>query len=249
MVNILSVKNLNCGNIFNNISFNITEKSFNILVGKNGVGKTALIYAILGLTKYQGDINFKYCREDIGCISDFSEIMEDNVFEYLSKPLKNLNYSEEKVKKTVYGITKKLGIEDLLEKNSNELNNEEKLMMLLTHSIIHNPKLVIIDNTLDELHESNKVKFINYLISMNASVILVTNDSRYFKYANKILVMTKSKVEIIREKTSIKKLENLLVKNNSELPFSLELSHKLYAYGVVKELYNNNSELVDNIWK
>ena len=249
MVNLLSVKKLKCGSVFNNISFNIAEKTFNILIGKNGVGKTALVYSILGLIKYEGEIIFKYERKDIGCISDFSEIIEDNIFEYLSKPLKNLGYSDDKAKKTTYSVTKKLGINNLLDKSKNELDSEQRLLVLLAHTIIHNPKLVIIDNTLDELHESSKLKFINYLLSMNAAVILITNDSRYFKYAKKLLIMTKSSIEIVKDKISITKLENLLNKNNSELTFSLELSHKLYEYGIIDTLYNDNSELVGHIWK
>lgn len=248
-MNLLSIKNANYKNIYKNITFSIGEKSFNILIGKNGVGKTTLIYSILGLNKYTGEIKFKYNRKDIGCVSDFSDIILDNIFDYLKSPLINLGYSEERAIKTVYSVSKKLGIDKLLDKSRCDLSDEQRLLVLLTHAIIHNPKLVIIDNTLEELCETNKNKFINYLISMKTTVILVTNDSRYFKYSNKLLIMTKSKIETIKDSTSITRLENLLVKNNSELPFSLELSHKLYSYKVIKKLYNNNSELVENIWK
>ena len=249
MGNLLSVKSISYNNIFKDLSFNITEKSFNILVGKNGVGKTTLLYSIIGLLKCSGDIKFKHERKDIGIVSDFSDITRDNAFEYLKEMLVNLNYSDDKAKKTIYNVSKKLGIDNILEVSKDTLTNEEKLLVLLTHAIIHNPKLVIIDNTLDELSETNKLKFINYLISMNTTVILVTNDSRYFKYANKLLVMTKSRIEVVKENRSISKLEKLLVRNNSELPFALDVSNKLYSYGVIKKLYNNNSELVDNIWK
>ena len=249
MVNLLSVKNLSSNDLFTNLSFNIVEKSFNILIGKNGVGKTTLVYSILDLVPYKGKINFKYKKSDIGCISDFSDMIPENVYDYLAAPLLNLNYSDDKARKIVYSISKKFGISNLLSKNSDELHDEEKLLVLLCHSVIHEPKLVIIDNTLDELKESNKVKFINYLLKLKTTVIFVTNDSRYFKYANKLLVMTKSKMEEIKESAPINKLEQALVKNNSELPFSLDLSNKLYSYGMIKELYNSNSELVNNLWK
>ena len=249
MSNLLSVKGLSVNNIFSNISFNIAEKSFNILVGKNSIGKTCLVCSILGLTKYKGEIEFKYDRKDIGCISDYTYITENSVFEYLSKPLINLGNTESKTEKTVYSVAKRLGIDNLLNKTREQLNIEETLMVMLMHAVVHNPKLVIIDNTLDELHESNRIKFIKYLKSMKTTVIFVTNDSRYFRYSNRILVMTKSKMETIKDSMSITRLENLLVKNNSELPFNLELSSKLYSYGLIKELYNDSSELVENIWK
>lgn len=249
MGNLLTVKNISYNEIFKNLSFSITEKTFNILVGKNGIGKTTLLYSVVGLLNCGGDIKFKYEKKDIGIISDFSEITKDSAFDYLNDLLLNLNYSEEAAKKTIYSVSKKLCIENLLDKNKNDLNCEQNLLVLLVHTIIHNPKLVIIDNTLDELSETNKMRFINYLLNMDTTVILVTNDSRYFKYSNKLLIMSKSKIEVIKESKSITKLEKILLKNNSELPFSLELSNKLYSYGIVKELYNSNSELVNNIWK
>lgn len=249
MGSLLSVKSISYSDIFKDLSFNISEKSFNILVGKNSVGKTTLLYSIVGLLKCSGEIKFKGEKKDIGFISDFSDITKDTAFEYLKELLANLGYSDDKINKTIYSVSKKLGISEILDVNRDKLSNEEKLLVLLTHSVIHNPELVIIDNTLDELSETNKLKFINYLINMKTTVILVTNDSRYFKHANKILVMTKSKVEVIKESKSINRLEKILTRNNSELPFSLELSNKLYSYGVVKKLYNDNSELVNNIWK
>lgn len=249
MSNLLSVKDISYNNVFKNLTFNISDKSFNILAGKNSIGKTTLLYSIVGLLNCSGEINFKGKRNDIGFISDFSEITKDTAFNYLKELLINLGYTDEKAKKTIYSVSKKMGIDNMLDVNTNDLSNEERLLVLLAHSVIHNPKLVIIDNTLDELSETNKTRFINYLINMKTTVILVTNDSRYFKYANKILVMNKTKMVIIKESKSINRLEKILVKNNSELPFALELSNKLYSYGVVKKLYNSNSELVNNIWK
>ena len=66
-------------------------------------------------------------------------------------------------------VSKKLGIDKLLDKSKCDLSDEQRLRVLLTHAIIHNPKLVIIDNTLEELCETNKNKFINYLISMKTN--------------------------------------------------------------------------------
>lgn len=249
MSNILSVKNLSYSKLFKNMSFSIAEKSFNILIGKNGVGKTTLLYSLLGLKSCSGEIKLKYERKDIGIVSDFSEITKENAFSYLLQMLLDLGYDRENASKIIYNVSKKLGIEKILDINKEDLTNEEYLLVLLTHSIIHNPKLVIIDNTLDELTETNKNNFIKYLLDMKITVILVTNDSRYFKYSNKLLIMTPNKMEIVNDSKSISKLESLLIKNNSELPFELELSSKLYSYGVIKEIYSSNSELVNNIWK
>ena len=61
--------------------------------------------------------------------------------------------------------------------------------------------------------------------------------------------MTKDNIEEIKQSKSISSLEKKLIRNNSELPFCLELSNKLYLYGIIDKLYNTNSELVENIWK
>ena len=249
MVNLLRVKDLKCGNILNGLSFSIKEKTFNILIGKNGIGKTTLVKSILGLTKYTGEIEFKYDRKDIGVISDFTSITEDTVFKYLMQPLLNLEYSEERARKAVYNNAKKLGIDHLLEQSGDRLNDEQTLMVLLCHTLIHKPKLIIIDNTLDALSNRSKKLFLSYLFSFKQTVIFVTNDSRYFKYANRLLIMTRSNVQEIKQSKSLNSLERKLLRSNSELPFSLELSSKLYSYGIVDKLYNDNSELVNDIWK
>ena len=249
MSNLLCVRDLNYKNILNNISFNISDKSFNILVGKNGVGKTTLVKCILGLTKYKGNINLNIDRKDIGCISDFSCITCDDVYTYLSSPLLNIGYSEDKAKKSIYSIAKKLNISNLITKEKNNLNEEQKILVIIAHAIIHKPKLIIIDNTLETLSFSNRQRLINYLTSINSTIIFVTNDSKYFKYANKILLLTSNKMEEIKGNKSIDKLENKLIKNHSELPFNLELSLKLYSYGMLNKLYNTNRELIDEIWK
>ena len=248
MVNLLQVKDLKTG-VLNGLSFSIKEKTFNILVGKNGVGKTTLIKSILGLTNYTGNIEYKYDRSDIGVISDFTYITEKTVFDYLIKLLLNLNYSEERARKAVYNNAKKLGIDHLLEQSSDKLNDEESLMVLLCHTLIHKPKLIIIDNTLDVLSNRSKKLFLSYLFSFKQAVIFVTNDSRYFKYANRLLIMTRSNVQEIKQSKSINSLEKKLLRSNSELPFSIELSSKLYSYGLIDKLYSDNSELVNNIWK
>ena len=249
MVNLLRVKDLKYGEVFNNLSFSIKEKTFNILIGKNGIGKTTLIKSILGLVNCTGEIEFKYERKDIGVISDFTSITEDTVFKYLMKPLLNLNYSEERARKAVYNNTKKLGIDHLLEQPASKLNDEQTLMVLLCHTLIHKPRLIIIDNTLDVLSNRSKKLFLSYLFSLKQTVIFVTNDSRYFKYANRLLIMTKSNVQEIKQSKSINSLEKKLLRSNSELPFSIELSSKLYSYGLIDKLYSDNSELVNNIWK
>ena len=248
MVNLLQIKDLKCG-ILNGLSFSIKEKSFNILIGKNGVGKTTLIKSILGLTKYTGEIEFKYERKDIGVISDFTSITGDTVFKYLMQPLLNLNYSEERARKAVYNNAKKLEIDHLLELSGDKLNDEQTLMVLLCHTLIHKPKLIIIDNTLDVLSNRSKKVFLNYLFSFKQTVIFVTNDSRYFKYATRLLVMTRSNVQELKQNKSINSIERKLLRSNSELPFNLELSSKLCSYGIIDKLYNDSSELVNNIWK
>ena len=249
MVNLLSVKDLKYKEILDGLSFSIKEDTFNILIGKNGVGKTTLVKAILGLIDYTGDIRFKYKRKDIGVITDFTEITKDTVSDYLLEPLLNLGYTETRAKRVVYTTAKHLGIGTLIERKTNTLTEEEELIVLLVHSIIHKPKLVIIDNTLDILSSHNKKAFINYLKNIKITVIFITNDSRYFKYGNRLLIMTKDNIEEIKQSKSISSLEKKLIRNNSELPFCLELSNKLYLYGIIDKLYNTNSELVENIWK
>ena len=161
MSSILSIENLIYKDILNGVSFDLKENTFNILMGENGCGKTMLVKCIAGLLKFDGTIvvnhsvmcddNINELRKEIGVLTDIDTLLPGTVLYNITYPLINLNYSEEEAKKRAYEISKKLGLNRLLLKDISELSLVERKIVSFCVSIIHNPKLIIIDDAFDEL--------------------------------------------------------------------------------------------------
>lgn len=260
MGNILKIENLRYKNILNNISFSLEEETFNILIGPNGSGKTTLIKSIVGLIKYEGSITFlgelvsdkniTELRKNIGMFTSTNILLPNNVLYNLIYPLLNLNYTDIDAKKKAYEISKKLGISDLLLKRVSELSISETKIVSFAVSLIHNPKLVIIDDSFDELDSINREKIIKYLKNLNKKTILfITNNESDIMLADNLIIMKDGKISIQGKFDKIIEKEINFTKNNVPMPFMVDLSHKLKSYDLIDNIFLDMDEMVSAIWK
>ena len=257
MAKILTIENLQYKNILKNISFSLEEKSFNILVGPNGSGKTTIVNCLRGIFKYKGNIlvGNQDIKSDlnllkkIGFFIDEEYILEKNIFEELLSFLLNLNYTEEKAKKRIYSISKKIGVTNILYKKQNELKCYEKTIVSFLFSVIHEPQILVIDNELNTLDKKNKDNVLNYITNMKKTTILfITTQSDYFELGTNFIFIKDGKNILSIGQSKIKDNEKTIVKSGSKLPFSMDLSNKLIAYELINNEGTNIKELVDLIW-
>ncbi len=260
MSSILRMENLKYKNILNGISLSIEENTFNVLIGPNSSGKTTLTKAILGLIKYEGNIvfldflstkkNIKKIRKDIGLFSNLNKLLNGTVIYNIMFPLLNLGYNEEEAKEKIYTITKKLEINKILLKNIDDLTSSEKKLTSFAVAIANSPKLVIIDDSLDELDNYNRNKIINYLKKMKDSTILfITNNADDILCADNLILIKNGQIVDSGETKKILENEKQFSKNNIPMPFLADLSHKLKAYNVIDEICLDIDEMVDEVWK
>lgn len=258
MESILKVENLKYKDILKDITFSLEENSFNILVGQNGSGKTTLVNAIRGLIKVEGNIivlnnNIDYKKKacfykDIGFFVSDEIYFEDNIFNELLGLLINLKCEQEKAKKRIYSIAKKFDITSILFKNINELLGYERTLVAFFFSIIHEPKLLIIDNDLENLNEFYKDKIFNYIKNQKKiTTLFITTNSTYFCKADQIIFLKDGK---ILDQVSFDNLkEKVLLKCCSNLPFCIDLSNKLISYGLLENIILDAEEMVNEIWE
>ena len=113
----LKVEKLSFKDILKDINFNLEEGTINALIGKNTNDKTLLLKSLFGLVNYQGIIRINDnitkqndLKKEFGLYIGTNNLENKTVFSKIVEPLINLDYDQDKAKKKVYEITKKLDI-------------------------------------------------------------------------------------------------------------------------------------------
>lgn len=256
----LVIENLNYKDKLKNIDLNLKKGQMNVLMGKSGSGKTLLLKSIFGLINTEGNIiydnifltkeNKNESIKNFGIYLGIDRLENKKVFDNLIDPLINLNYDINIAKKKVYEISKKFNIENILYKEIELLSYSQKKIVSFVQSIIHEPKIILLDNIFDSLDIYNKNMIVKYLKSIKKSIIIfVTNNSEDLMFADNLIIIKNGKI-IVNE--NIKKLieeEKIFTKNDIKLPFLIDLSYKLKSYEVIDKLINDYDEMVDEIWQ
>lgn len=210
-MNLISVKNVSFSyeniDVLNNISFDIEKNDYLCIVGENGSGKSTLIKGLLKLKKPKsGEIIFNNIKSsEIGYISQNDNIGQNfiaSVYEIvLSGTLNKLNgrfFYSSKEKEVAKNNIKRLGIENIINKNFNSLSGGQKQRVLLARALCASSKLIILDEPNTGLDKNASVELYNIILDLNKegiSVVMVTHDiDSALKYSNKILHLDNDEV-------------------------------------------------------
>lgn len=183
--------NLNLGQFsLKDLSIDIKENEYFIVLGPTGAGKTVLLEAIAGLNPISsGEIwingrEISYLRPEQ---RDISIVYQDQMlFPHLSVE-KNIAFSlkmrrlnETEIKKRVTDVAIKLGIDHLLGRKPRTLSGGERQRTALARALVANPKVLLLDEPLGALDEETKEKLQHELKHIhqyfNITIIHVTHD-------------------------------------------------------------------------
>lgn len=259
----LKVQNLYYKDILKDIDLELEQSIICALMGKNGSGKTLLLKSIFGLVDTVGLISIKdviiseetakTIKNKLGIFLGIDNLENGNVFSNILEPLKNLEYDEIKAKNKVYEISKKLDIENLLYKEIDQLSYTEKKVVSFAISVVHEPKILLLDNIfdcLDSNYKSKVVSYLNYLKKSKKSIIIfTTNDSDDLKYTENLLIMKNGKIIVNDKIDNLIQNESKFTKTDIKLPFLIDLSYKLKSYGLIDQIINGYEEMVDEVWQ
>ncbi len=247
----------------NKVNFSIKRGRIFGLLGPNGAGKTTLIRIITQITKPdEGEIIFDDSKLELSHISNIGYLPEERGLYPNMKIREQLVYLAslkgipiKTIKQNMLELFKKFDIENWLDKKPSELSKgmQQKVQFILT--ILHKPKLIILDEPftgLDPINTNLMKKEIREMSNRGVSIIFSTHRMEQVEeICEDIVLINKGKVLLTGNVDEIKykfKKNHFLIKYKGEIPQNLLdelniISHKNNEIVVKNEFQKNNNLL------
>lgn len=187
-----------------NVNIDVYEGETLGIVGPSGGGKSTLGKILLMLLEpdsgeiiYKGkDILKSGKREQLDLRKDIQMVLQDPYLSlnprktigwHLEEPLRVLNYKTEERKEKILSMMKLVGLsKDYFNKYPNELSGGQRQRVLILASILMNPKIIVLDESVSALDISVQAQILNLLIDLqkelNLTYIFISHDLSVVKY-------------------------------------------------------------------
>ena len=200
-----------------NISFNLNEGETLVLAGPSGSGKSTLTYAMSGIIPWRikglmngevsifgknaWDYDFIDLSKIVGVVKQnpLDQLTTFKVKDELAFGLENLQYPKKEIEQTIEDISKMMGINDLLDRDTDQLSGGQKQLVILSSFLALKPKILILDEPIAFLDRNSESLLLSRLKKLKKSkdylitIIIVEHRlSRVMNIADKILVLNES---------------------------------------------------------
>ena len=207
-----------------NVSFDLNEGEFVVILGASGAGKTTLLNLLGGMdTATGGEIvldgknitsfNKKqltdYRRHDVGFVFQFYNLMPNlTALENVEIAIEICN--DHLDPKTVL---ESVGLGDRLDNFPSELSGGEQQRVSIARAIAKNPKLILCDEPTGALDYVTGKKILKLLQDLsrerNKLVIIVTHNAALKDMADKVIKINSGKIESIETNDNPKSVEEI----------------------------------------
>ncbi len=216
-----------------NISFTVNKGNLTVITGKSSSGKSTLLHVISGLYQTQqgsicynklpmGNISLNSIREQIGGHITMERLFEATLLENITlgrkmAPFENVKWAVENLE--LNDFIKKLpeGYNTILNTQGRGLPESIVTKLLLARGIVTKPKLLLLENTFEQLDEESCIRIIDFITNKNNgwTIVAVSSNKYLAKLANNIIVLDKGKVSHIGTYDKLKDIVNFKLKGNA----------------------------------
>lgn len=207
-----------------NISFEIDEGEFVVILGPSGAGKSTLLNIIGGMdSATSGSINVfgkeivglndkeltKYRREDIGFVFQFYNLIPNLTV------LENVELAGQIVKqsKPAEDILKQVGLEHRMNNFPSQISGGEQQRVAIARAIAKNPQLLLCDEPTGALDYKTGKNILNilkeYCKNEKRTVIIITHNSSIAQAADKVIEIYDAKVKKVCVNQSPKNIDEI----------------------------------------
>jgi multiple sugar transport system ATP-binding protein len=195
----------------NEVSININDGEFFVLLGPTGAGKTTTLRVIAGLEKQdQGDLLFDgevvnalspADRDTAFVFQQYSLYPTMTVYENLAFPLRSpmRDLSKEDIDKKIGEAAEILHISQLLDRKTAHLSGGEMQRVSIGRAIVRDPRIYLMDEPLSnldaKLREALRVELHHLQRTQNSTTLFVTHDQiEALTMADRIAVLNKGRI-------------------------------------------------------
>ena len=204
------------------VDFDVRVGELLMIVGPSGCGKTTLLCVVAGTLNFDdGEIDVlgnalhrmprrqitEYRKRDVGFIfQQFNLIPTLNLIENVSVPLLIQGDKRRAAERKAKDLLDRLGLEGRGNDRPLNLSGGQQQRVAIARALVHEPRLVICDEPTSALDKETGAQIMELLRDIarqpNRSVIVVTHDSRVFKYADRMTEMEDGRVTRVHEVAS-----------------------------------------------
>ena len=265
--------------VLKDINLKIDERSYTVIVGKTGSGKSTLIEHINGLllpTKGEVAVDnilitnpqskkerrelakkLKILRQDVSVLFQFSEqqLFETSVLKDIIFAPLNYGVAEEKAILKAKELIKLVGLdESYLDKSPFELSGGEMRKVALCGVLALEPKVLILDEPTVALDYQSREEIMAMVKRLkeefDMTIVLVTHNMDYvLEYADKVFVLKNGEISFEGKVEELFLNEQVLKENSLELPEVLKFYKKLEANNIVLDVFPRKYEELINALK
>ncbi|BFL71884.1 ABC transporter ATP-binding protein [Anaerococcus nagyae] len=225
----LEVKNLNISydkKVVEDLSFKLNAGQVNVLMGRNGAGKSSILNAISGLIPYKGEIITKgkisYLNQNVNTDANFT------AFEtIILGKVNSLNFrlGQQDIK-DANDIMDLLNISSFREKKINRLSGGEVQKILIAQALISNPKVLLLDEPASALDLKNQYEILTIIKDLTKKLNLTT-----------LIIL--HQIELIE-----KFADNIILINQKKL-YNMGDKNTIFTKKMFKEVYELDAKIID----
>ena len=206
------VKSYDENMVVNDVSLDVKNGEFLVILGPSGCGKTTLLRMIAGLEKQTyGDVFFDDInvggippqKRNIGFLFQQYTLFEHmSVKENIEFGLKLKGVKKAECEKKITELLDIMGLSEMLNRNPKNLSGGQKQRIALARALAMNPSVLLLDEPFGALDASTRTKMRQDVKDiqrkLGLTTILVTHDQEEaFELGDRVAVMNQGKIEHI----------------------------------------------------